>query len=134
MKFALLAIAIAFTVLLTGCHKDAEVQTFITTLDSTTAEIVKHLESNPTAAGVDEAQKALDAKKADLKAKLDIIRGLEASQVSDDMETKLTNSIASSQKAMMDVSISAGPKLGTDPAAAAKFKKLTDDYTSAVMK
>ena len=134
MKTITLVALASLTLILTGCHKDAEVQACITELDATTAEIVKHLETNPTAAGVDEAQKALDARKATIKARLDVVRGLESTQVTDAMIAKLKNSIASSQKAMMDISITAGPKLGTDPAAAAKFKKLTDDYTSALMK
>ena len=119
-----------FCIRLTGCSKDAEINAFITEFDAATKEIVAKIDANPTAAGMDEAQKAFDGKKASLKAKFDGIKGAMGFQVSADTKKKLEESMANSGKALLDVSMKNAMKLATDKEATAKFKTLLNDFQS----
>ena len=113
---------------LTGCSKDAEINAFITEFDAATKEIVSKIDANPSAAGVDDAQKAFDGKKASLKAKWDAIKGAVGFQVSADTKKKLEDSVANNMKSLIDVSTKNAMKLATDKDASAKFKALLTDY------
>lgn len=130
MKKLSLFILFAFCLGLTGCSKDAEVNAFITEFDSVTKEIVSKIDANPSSAGVDDAQKAFDAKKADLKTKWDAIKTARGIQVSADTKKKLEDSVAANMKALTDVSTKNMTKLATDKDAATKFQKLITDYSS----
>src|SRR5260221_5329645 len=98
MKNLSLFIVLAFCLGLTGCSKDAEVNAFITEFDSVTKEIVSKIDANPNSAGVDDAQKAFDAKKADLKSKWDSIKTAKGIQVSADTKKKLEDSATANMK------------------------------------
>lgn len=115
---------------LAGCSKDAEINAFITEFDAATKEIVAKIDANPSAAGVDDAQKAFDGKKASLKAKWDGIKGAVDMQVSADTKKKLEESVANNMKALMEVSTKHMMKLAMDKEASAKFKTLLTDYQS----
>ncbi len=130
MKNLSLFIVLAFCLGLTGCSKDAEVNAFITEFDSVTKEIVSKIDANPNSAGVDDAQKAFDAKKADLKSKWDSIKTAKGIQVSADTKKKLEDSATANMKALMDVSTKNAMKLAADKDAATKFQKLMTDYSS----
>jgi hypothetical protein len=111
-----------------GCSKDAEINAFITEFDAVTQEIVSKIDSNPSAAGVDDAQKAFDAKKASLKSKWDGIKDAVGFQVSDDTKKKLEDSVSRNIKALIDVSMKNGMKMAMDKNASAKFQTLLKDY------
>lgn len=113
---------------LAGCSKDAEINAFITEFDAATKEIVAKIDANPSAAGIDDAQKAFDGKKASLKAKWDGIKGAVGMQVSADTKKKLEESVTNNMKALMDVSTKNMMKLAMDKDASAKFKTLLTDY------
>jgi len=113
---------------LSGCSKDAEINTFITEFDATTNEIVQKIDANPTSAGVDEAQKAFDAKKASLTAKWDAIKDAVGMQVSEDAKKKLKDSVEKNMKALVDVSTKNMMKLAADRAALTKFQALMKDF------
>ncbi|HQZ97978.1 MAG TPA: hypothetical protein PLP21_16780 [Pyrinomonadaceae bacterium] len=130
MKNISLFLVVLFCIGLTGCSKDAEINAFITDFDAATKEIVAKIDANPTAAGMDEAQKAFDGKKASLKAKFDGIKGAMGFQVSADTKKKLEESMANSGKALLDVSMKNAMKLATDKEATAKFKTLLNDFQS----
>ena len=115
---------------LTGCSKDAEVNAFITEFDATTKEIVSKIDANPSSAGLDEAQKAFDAKKVSLKTKWDAIKTARGMQVSADTKKKLEDSVAANMKALTDVSTKNMMKLAADKDASTKFQKLMTDYSS----
>ena len=125
-----LFLIVAFCIGLTGCSKDAEVNSFITEFDATTKEIVSKIDANPTSAGVDEAQKAFDGKKASLKGKWDAIKMARGMQVSADTKKKLEDSVSANMKALMEVSTKNAMKLAMDKDAATKFQKLMTDYSA----
>lgn len=130
MKKISLFLVVLLCIGLTGCSKDAEINAFITEFDAATKEIVAKIDANPTVAGMDEAQKAFDGKKASLKAKFDGIKGAMGFQVSADTKKKLEESMANSGKALLEVSMKNAMKLATDKEATAKFKTLLNDFQS----
>jgi hypothetical protein len=130
MKKISLFLILAFCLSLAGCSKDAEVNAFITEFDSATKEIVSKIDANPSSAGIDDAQKALDGKKASLKTKWEAIKSARGFQVGADTKKKLEDSVSNNMKALMDVSTKNMAKLAMDKDAAAKFQKLLTDFGS----
>jgi hypothetical protein len=125
--FALGVIAL-FCIASIGCSKDAEINSFLTEWDAVTNEIVQKIDTNPSAAGVDEAQKTWDAKKSDLKARWDKVKDARGYQVSKDTQKKLEESANKNVSALTGVMSKNAVKLATDKSAADKFKKLMEDY------
>ena len=123
---------VAFCLALTGCSKDAEVNAFITENHSVIEEVVKKIDANPTEAGVDDAQKAFDAKKAGLKAKWDAIKDARGMQVSADVTKKLNDSVAADMKMLTDVQTKHSQKLAEDGEAMNKFVKLVQAYSEVI--
>lgn len=130
MKRITLFLVVLFCLGLTGCSKDAEINAFITEFDAATKEIVAKIEANPTSAGIDDAQKAFDGKKANLKAKFDGLKGARGFQVSADTKKKLEESMTNNGKALLDVSMKNAMKLAMDKDASTKFKNLLTDFQS----
>jgi hypothetical protein len=115
---------------LAGCSKDSEVEAFITENNAVMKDITTKIDANPSSAGVDEAQKSFDAKKAGLKAKWDDIKNARGAQVSSETQKKLTDSMAANNKALSDVSTKHAMKLAQDKDAFPKFQKLMQDYVN----
>lgn len=88
-----------------ACKKDAAFETAITDIHTTTDEIVKKINASPTVAGVDEAQKYWDSKKADLKKKWDDIKDARGFQVSKETKTKFEESYAKDYTAIKNLEI-----------------------------
>ena len=117
---------------LCGCKKDAEINAIVAELDTFTMELVKKIESAPSpSAGVDDAQKYLDSKKADLTAKMTTLKAIRGYQVSAETKAKMTKSIiddltrvGSLQAKYMSAS--------RDKAFKAKLDKLIKDYTDLI--
>jgi len=129
-KVTLFLLLAVFCMVLAGCSKNAEVEAFITENDAVMKDITTKIDQNPTAAGVDDAQKSFDAKKASLKAKWDAIKDARGAQVSSETQKKLNDSVANNSKALTDVSTKNMMKLAQDKDAAMKFQKLMQDYAS----
>ena len=89
MKKVTLLLVAVFCLGLAGCSKDAEINAFITEFDSTTKDLISKIDADPSAAGIDAAQKSFDGKKAGLKAKWDAIKDAVGFQVSADTKKKL---------------------------------------------
>jgi len=115
---------------LTGCNKDAEVNAFITENRAVIDEIVKKVDANPSEAGVDEAQKAFDAKKAALKEKWDAIKTARGAQVSADVQKKMETEVPADMKKLTDVQMKHVLKLGSG--GNEKFGKLLKDYQDII--
>ena len=115
---------------LTGCNKDAQIEAFITELNSVTQDVVAKIDANPTSAGVDEAQKAFDARKSTLRAKWDAIKDAVGFQVSKAVKDKLESSVKENIKALTDVSMRNVTSLAADKNAATKFQRLMMDFSS----
>lgn len=123
--FMLMACCLAFA----GCaSKDAEVNAFIAENSAVIKEMTDKIDANPTAAGIDDAQKAFDAKKGDLKSKWDAIKEARGAQVSADVQKKLNDSMQSDMKTLTEVSSKNAMKLATSEGAMPKFQKLMQDY------
>lgn len=127
-KTNLLIVLSCLILVVAGCSKDAEINAFISEFDSVTQDIVSKIDANPSAAGVDDAQKSFDAKKASLKEKWDKIKGAVGFQVSSDTKKKLEESVSKNMKALVDVSTKNAMKLALDKDASTKFRTLLTDY------
>ena len=132
MKKIALFLLFVFCLSLTGCSKDAEVNAFITENNAVIKEVVAKIDANPSEKGVDEAQKAFDAKKAGLKAKWDAIKDARGAQVSSDVQKKLNDSVAADMKMLTDVQQKHAQKLATDGDAMNKFVKLVQAYSDII--
>ncbi|HEV7642311.1 MAG TPA: hypothetical protein VGO50_00090 [Pyrinomonadaceae bacterium] len=132
MKKIALFVLLACCFCLAGCSKDAEVNAFITEFESTTNEIAQKVDANPSAAGLDEAQKAFDAKQPGLKAKWEAIKNVPKFQVSTETQKKLDESVMKNMKALQDVFSKNAMKLGMDRDAGPKIKTLMDGFKSTL--
>jgi hypothetical protein len=128
MKKVTLLLLVVFCFSLVGCSKDSQVQAFIDEFDATTKEMVSKIDANPSSAGIDEAQKAFDAKKDSLKAKFDAFKDARGVQVSSEMQKKLVDSSTNNGKALSDVMTKNMSKIAADKEAMPKFQKLMKDY------
>jgi hypothetical protein len=125
----MLPLALAATLMLTGCKKDAEIKVVLADFDSFTAELLKKVETAQTPAlGVDEAQKYLDERKSELRAKWDSIKSVKNFQVSDETKKSMQEdlkknllSVYGLQSKYIDQSIK-------DAAFKTKLDKLINDY------
>jgi Tfp pilus assembly protein PilP len=105
--------------------KDAEINSFVTEINNFTDEIVKKVEGGSTPeAGVDDAQKYLDSRKADIKSKFDAVKNIGENQVSEETKKKLSDSFYQDGVKLGQLQ----QKYGSDEAVKTKLKKLTQDF------
>ena len=127
-RFTMLVLLLA-CLPLCGCKKDAEINSIVTDLDSFTTELVKKVESAPnSSAGVDDAQKYFDSRKADLTTKMTTLKGIRGYQVSEDTKNKMTKSLVDDAKRVAGLQMKYVGASMRDPAFKAKLEKLTKDY------
>ncbi len=129
MKNVSLMLLLALAIFAVGCSKDAEVNAFIGELDGTTQELVTKIDANPTSAGIDDAQKAFEARKPELTAKWNEIKTAVGAQVSKEAKQNLEESVRRNMKALTEVSMRNMMKMAADKEASAKFKRLIEDYS-----
>ena len=75
-----------------ACNKDSEINSVMADIHTATDEMVNRIEASLTVAGVDDAQKYWDSKKADLKKKWNGIKDARGFQVGEDTKKKMTES------------------------------------------
>ena len=128
-RLFIVAVVIIVCMVLAGCKRDAEIESHIAELHSFSQELTKKIQSapNPTA-GVDEAQKLMDSRKADLQSKMRSLKSIRGYQVSKETQQKMTEtlskdamSVAGLQMKYLSVSL-------RDPAFKGKLDKLIRDY------
>jgi hypothetical protein len=113
-----------------GCSKDDEIKSVVTEFNTFTAEIVKKVESAPNpSTGVDDAQKYLDSKKNDIKAKLDSIKGVRGFQVSKETMEQMTKEMIDNGTKVANLQVKYVSQSVKDPAFKSKIEKLVSDYT-----
>jgi hypothetical protein len=132
MKKVTLFLLVVFCLSLTACSKDAEVNAFIAENHSVIEDIVKKIDADPSEKGVDEAQKAFDARKAGLKAKWDAIKDARGAQVSTDVTKKLEDSVKADMKMLTDAQQRHSQALAGDGDAMNKFVKLVQAYADVI--
>lgn len=126
-KLSLFLVAV-FCLSMAACSKDAEVAAFITEFDAATKEIVDKIDANPSAAGVDEAAKAFEARKPGLKAKFDAFKNAREAQITAETKKNLNDSMTKNMSALTGIMGKHMMKFATDKVAMEKFKKLMEDY------
>jgi Tfp pilus assembly protein PilP len=121
--------ALAALLALAGCSKDAEINSAVAELHSFSEEIVNKIQSapNPTA-GVDEAQRLMDSRKAALKAKLQSLKEVRGFQVSEETKKKMTETITADAMKVAGLQLKYVGESVRNPAFKAKMDKLTKDY------
>jgi hypothetical protein len=129
MKKLTIISILSLAALLTGCSKDAEVNAFIAELDSATNEIVAKIDANPSSAGIEDAQKAFDARKPELTAKWNDIKDAVGAQVSAETKKKLEESVTNNMKALTEASMRNMMKMASDKEASVKYRRLLEDYS-----
>ena len=128
-RCAPLALALAMLTL-SGCNKDAEINAVIAELHTFSEQLVAKVQSAPNpSVGVDEAQKLMDSRKADLQAKMNSLKGVRGYQVSKETQQKMSDTLT---KDVMSVASLPAKYISVsmrDPAFKAKMDKLVKDYT-----
>lgn len=116
---------------LAGCRKEPQVDPALAELDSFTRELVKKVESAPDpSAGVDEAQKFMDSRKADLAPKVASIRDPRGLQAGDDTRKKLLEGVTNNVLRVSGLQIKYLDNSMRDPVFKAKLDRLVNDYHS----
>ena len=127
-KIFVFGMMLALCLTLVGCaNKDAEFKAFTADFEQITNDIVAKVEADPSEAGVDEAQKVLDGKKSDLKAKWAAIKDARGAQVSQDVQKNFEDAM----KRSSDKVTGAVAKL-QEPEAMTKYQKLIKDWGDIV--
>lgn len=132
MKTIILGILFLMVLALAGCgsNKDAEVDTFVADMDKLAGQIVTKVNANPTASGIDEAQKILDKQKSDLKARYDKLKELRGYELSEAVMKKFTDSIAKNIETIGGLQIQHAEQTVGDEAFGKKMNKLYTDFNS----
>lgn len=121
-----LLLVLAYMMLATACaKKDDQINSFLNDINSFTDEMVNKVGAAPNpSAGVDEAQKYMDAHKSEMKGKFDSIKNISENQVSEETKKKMQDNLY--QDGVKVGQLTA--KYGSDPAIKAKLEKLTQDF------
>ena len=128
-KPAALLVAVALGAALAGCKKDSQIESVLAELNTFTQEIVKRVEGAPNpSAGVDDAQKFFDSRKADMQAKLETLKGVRNFQVSEETRKKMMEQLTEDVMSVSKLQIKYIGNSMKDPAFKAKLEKLVGDY------
>ena len=129
MKKQVPLLLVLISLALAGCKRDGEVNAILATIDSFTTELVSRIETagNPST-GLDEARKYFDSRKNEVAAKVDTLKRLRESQVSDATKQKITSSLVDDASRVGDLEIKYVSQSMNDPAFKAKLDKLVKDY------
>lgn len=124
LKKIIACLCVATGLLLMGCKKDDQIKSVIKDLDAFTTELVQKIETG----GVDEGQKFMDSKKAEIKAKMDSIKDIRDFQVSDETKKFMTDSLTKDVTAVISLQMKYVSKSVADPTFKSKLEKLVADY------
>lgn len=132
MKKIILSLLVLTSFALAGCGagKDAEVNDFVAESEKLAKEIVQKVKANPTTSGVEEAQKVLDAKKSELKAKYDRLKTVSGYEIKDETMKKFTDSTFKNIESVNGLKIDFAEKTFDDEAFSEKINKLVTDYNN----
>jgi hypothetical protein len=125
----MLPLALAATLMLVGCKKDAEINSVLADFDSFTQELVKRVESAQTpASGVDAAQKYLEEKRAELRSKWDSIKKVKNFQVSDETKKRMEEDLKKNLMSVYGLQSKYIDQSIKDATFKTKLDKLISDY------
>lgn len=128
-----IAVLLAACCALAGCGKDAEVESVVTELHAFSEELVTKVQSAPNpSAGVDEAQKLMDSRKAELRTKVALIKDVKGFQVSQETRRRITDTLARDAVSVAGLRIKYLGASAKDPAFRAKLDRLVNDYAQVL--
>jgi hypothetical protein len=132
-KLASLLVACALGAALAGCKKDSLVETVLADFQTFTQEIVKRVEAAPTpSAGVDDAQKYFDSRRAEIEGRLQSIKGIHGFQLSEETQKKMTEQLTDNVMSVSQLQIKYISQAMRDPAFKSKLSKLITDYQNLI--
>src|SRR5881628_1578913 len=120
-------VLVATAMAITACKKDDEVNSILATVDSFTTEIVSRVQmaAHPSA-GVDDAQKYFDSKRAEIAAKMSTLKSLDGNQVSNETKQKMKARLVDDASRVGDLQIRYVSYTVSDPVFKAKLDKLVN--------
>ena len=129
-RLLILAVIVVICVVLAGCKKDAQIEASIAELHLFSQELTKKVQSapNPTA-GVDEAQRLMDSRKADLQSKMKSLNSIRGYQVSKETQQKMAKTLSEDARSVAGLQMKYLSVSMKDPAFKGKLDKLIRDYT-----
>ncbi len=131
--FSLFAVLVAFILSLPGCKKDDMVNETMAEIEKLATEINETVtKAEDKKQGVADAQKLLDGKKDDLKAKMKEVGELRGFQVSDETMSKMGGSIADSVMKVEGLKLDLMAETMQDADLKAALDKLTKDFTDTL--
>ena len=131
MKNIIFIFAILMVAAFSGCsmNRDAEVKAFVAEVDQLTTEIVRTIDARP-AAGVDEAQKLLEARKDKLKTDFEKLKKLRGYELSREMTDQFTEALTKNIATIATLQIKYAEKSATDIHFGKKLDKLSADFNA----
>lgn len=126
----IVAVALLTCVVIMGCKKDLEIENIVADLHSFSVELTKKVQSAPNPlVGIDEAQKLMDSRKADLQSKMKSLNGVRGYQVSKETQKRMTDTLSQDARNIAGLQIKYLSVSIRDPAFKGKLDKLIRDYT-----
>lgn len=113
-----------FALSLVGCSKDAQINSFLTELETVTNDMSAKIE----AGDVDGAKVAFDAKKDSLKKNWDDVKTARGFQVSEETTKKMEVSMTKNASTLSSATMKGVMKMGGDKAKADKLSALMKEY------
>jgi hypothetical protein len=123
-------LALALCLALAGCGNShgAEVKAFIDERSEVATQIATKVDASPNEAGVDEARKIFETKKADLSAKRD---ALKKAGIAFDLYQQILSAESGDSKILKSVRDKRIMELSSNGSARDKYDKLNGDFSQA---
>jgi hypothetical protein len=117
-----------------GCSRDREVETALVELDSFTQALLAKVKAGATPqAGVDEAQKYLDASGPALKGKLAALKSIRGFQISAETKKKLEARFVANATAVAGLQLEYAMQAARDDGFRQRVEKLANDYRALIV-
>lgn len=128
-------IILTFLVLASFCgwtcrssNQDSKFREFLSDSDQLTKDIVTTVKANPTAFGVEEAQKILAARQPGLRTKFNDLKTIQRSQVSNETMKILSDSLFTNINSVKKLKLDYAEKSFKDKVFGDKIDKLVTDF------
>lgn len=132
MKYAILFLLITLCLTFAGCSKSADVDALMKESDAVRDELIQKIQANPTLAGIDDAQKVMDAKKAAIRQRADALKNAYGFQVNSEQRSKMSaNIVSNNQKIVGAIKVGAVKGDMNPQDMVDKTSKLTGEYGKA---
>ncbi len=134
-RLSVLLWSVWFGVMATGCARnpDQEIESALKDVYAFTGELIKRLESAADpAVGVDEAQKYLDARKAEIGAKTGVLRKIKDAELSAATRARKMESLTDDLMSVNGLQIRFMTNAMNDDAFKSRLEKLLNDYRALI--